>query len=175
MIVITGCTRVGTLVHDVFRATSFQILPIARSTHTLSNQQLNDEQTYIHLLENHLKQNGFYFSYRMDLTLSVQRQAQVGGGNDWRNVRCIKRKKDKHLLLTLHCVGGYSVFLESISLWKNDFSNIKNNPRCKRVYIKRVKKNTHFLCLFDCSLADLFFLSYKDVSYTHIVLHDLVD
>lgn len=85
MIVITGCTRVGTLVHDVFRATSFQILPIARSTHTLSNQQLNDEQTYIHLLENHLKQNGFYFSYRMDLTLSVQKQAQVREGNDWRN------------------------------------------------------------------------------------------
>lgn len=82
MIVITGCTRIGSLGYDVFRATSFQILPIARST--LTNQQLNDEQTYILLLENHLKQNGFYFSYRTNLTLSVQKQAEVIG--DWRNV-----------------------------------------------------------------------------------------
>lgn len=90
MIVITGCQRVGTLMlgYDVLRATSFQILPIARNTNSLSSKQLDDEQAYILLLESHLKQNGFYFSHRYNITLSVQKQAElVGESNDWRNVR----------------------------------------------------------------------------------------
>lgn len=90
MIVITGYQRVGTLMQncDILRATSFQILPIARDTNGLSSQQLEDEQAYVLLIESHLKKNGFYFSYRYNLTLSVQRQAQVQGDpNNWREVR----------------------------------------------------------------------------------------
>lgn len=90
MIVITGCQRTGTLMQncDILRATSFQILPIARNTNGLSSQQLDDEQAYIHLLQSHLKNNGFYFSYRYQITLSVQRQAGINGDlNDWRKAR----------------------------------------------------------------------------------------
>lgn len=92
MIVITGCQRVGTLMQncDILRATSFQILPIARNTNGLSSQQLDDEQTYIHLLQSHLKQNAFYFSYRYQITLSVQRQAEMTRDlNDWREASII--------------------------------------------------------------------------------------
>jgi hypothetical protein len=85
MIVITGCQRVGTLMQDILRATTFQILPIARGRNT--NLNIDDEQAYIHLLESHLKQNGFYFSYRYDITLSVQKQAElIGEPNHWKNV-----------------------------------------------------------------------------------------
>lgn len=90
MIVITGYQRVGTLMQncDILRATAFQILPISRNTNGLSSQQLDDEQTFINLLQKHLKKNGFYFSYKYNLTLSVQKQAQVEGDvNNWREVR----------------------------------------------------------------------------------------
>ncbi|KAK4521380.1 uncharacterized protein ATC70_011995 [Mucor velutinosus] len=90
MIVITGCQRVGTLMqgYDVLRATTFQILPIARNTNSLSSQQLDDEQKYVQLLENHLQSNGFYFSYRYNITLSIQKQAysaDKGRDYNWRN------------------------------------------------------------------------------------------
>jgi hypothetical protein len=87
MIVITGCQRVGTVMQgcDILRATTFQILPIARNTNGLSSTALDDEQVYINLLEKHLKQNGFYYSYRYNITLSVQKQVGIVG-NDWRNV-----------------------------------------------------------------------------------------
>lgn len=98
MIVITGCQRVGTLMQncDILRATTFQILPIARNTNGLSSQQLDDEQAYIHLLQSHLKQNGFYFSHRYHITLSVQKQAELTGeSNDWREVSFINKRKKK--------------------------------------------------------------------------------
>lgn len=95
MIVITGCQRVGTLMqgYDVLRATTFQILPIARNTNNLSSQQLDDEQKYVQLLENHLRSNGFYFSYRYNVTLSIQKQAYLadkGRDYNWRDV-CLTR------------------------------------------------------------------------------------
>ncbi|KAL9559695.1 hypothetical protein MBANPS3_000318 [Mucor bainieri] len=91
MIVITGCQRVGTLMqgYDVLRATTFQILPIARNTNSLSSQQLDDEQKYVQLLENHLRSNGFYFSYRYNITLSIQKQAYLadkGRDYNWRDL-----------------------------------------------------------------------------------------
>lgn len=91
MIVITGCQRIGTLMQgcDVLRATTFQILPIARNTSNLSSQQLDDEQKYVQLLEDHLRSNGFYFSYRYNITLSIQKQAYLPGkgqDNNWRDV-----------------------------------------------------------------------------------------
>ncbi|CEP13788.1 hypothetical protein [Parasitella parasitica] len=90
MIVITDCQRIGTLIQgcDILRATAFQILPIARNTNTLSRQQLDDEQKYVQLIENHLRSNGFYFSYRYNITLSIQKQAYLadkGQNNSWRD------------------------------------------------------------------------------------------
>ncbi|KAG1452428.1 hypothetical protein G6F46_009737 [Rhizopus delemar] len=87
MIVITGCKKLGTLMQDcdVYQATTFQILPIPRNTNGLSVKQLEDEQTYIHLLQNHLKSNGFYFSYKYNITLSIQKQIELSANsfNDW--------------------------------------------------------------------------------------------
>ncbi|RUS17025.1 YKL212Wp-like protein [Endogone sp. FLAS-F59071] len=78
MIVITNRERIGRLSgHDIFRVTSFQILPLPRNLLSLSESQTTDEQTYVHLLETHLKSNAFYFSYTYDLTQSLQRQAQL--------------------------------------------------------------------------------------------------
>ncbi|KAG0781054.1 hypothetical protein G6F22_009758 [Rhizopus arrhizus] len=87
MIVITGCKKLGTLMQDcdIYQATAFQILPIPRNTNSLSVRQLEDEQTYIHLLQNHLKSNGFYFSYKYNITLSIQKQVELSANNfnDW--------------------------------------------------------------------------------------------
>jgi hypothetical protein len=38
--------------------------------------QRAEEQKFVDLLESHLKNNTFYYSYEYDLTQSVQRQAQ---------------------------------------------------------------------------------------------------
>lgn len=90
MIVITGCKKLGTLMQDcdIYQATAFQILPIPRNTNSLSVRQLEDEQTYIHLLQNHLKSNGFYFSYKYNITLSIQKQVELSANNfnDWTKV-----------------------------------------------------------------------------------------
>ncbi|CDS08477.1 hypothetical protein LRAMOSA09839 [Lichtheimia ramosa] len=71
--------------HEIFRATTFQILPLPRDLSNLTNTQLNDEQQYIHLLQDHLKQNTFYFSYTYDLTRSLQQQKEDDGhrGSMW--------------------------------------------------------------------------------------------
>lgn len=92
MIVITGREKIGELMQncEIFRATTFQILPIPRSTNHLSSQQLDDEQSFIHLLENHLTKNNFYFSYTYNITLSLQKQGQLIDNrlvNDWRVVK----------------------------------------------------------------------------------------
>lgn len=119
MIVITGYQRVGTLMQncDILRATAFQILPIARNTNGLSSQQLDDEQTFIYLLQKHLKKNGFYFSYRYNLTLSVQKQAQIEGDvNNWREVG--HNSICAYEFILKNCVGRYEVLLESLFMSK---------------------------------------------------------
>lgn len=100
MIVITGCQKIGTLLlnNEIFQATSFQILPISRNTSILSDKQLEDEQRYIHLLESHLKDNAFYFSYKYNITLSIQKQVELvaNGCNNWRKVK-YRTKRNKSL------------------------------------------------------------------------------
>ncbi|KAI9314056.1 SacI homology domain-containing protein [Dichotomocladium elegans] len=79
LIAITGRERTGTLKHhELYRATTFQILSLASDLKGLTSDQVQDEQTYIHLLQDHLRQNTFYFSYTYDLTRSMQRQRQEG-------------------------------------------------------------------------------------------------
>ncbi|KAI7860681.1 SacI homology domain-containing protein [Circinella umbellata] len=83
MIVITGFERVGSLngKDDILRATTFQILPLPHNLSRLSEQQIDEEQTYVHLLQDHLRQNTFYYSYTYDLTRSIQRQHQSNNNN----------------------------------------------------------------------------------------------
>ena len=84
MIVITGYERVGSLngKDDILRATTFQILPLPHNLSRLSEQQIDEEQTYVHLLQDHLRQNTFYYSYTYDLTRSIQRQHQSNDSNN---------------------------------------------------------------------------------------------
>jgi len=77
MIVITDRKRLGQIRgQDIYRITSFQILPLVKNLSALTSAQASDEQNYVNLLENHLKINTFYFSYTYDLTQPIQRQAQ---------------------------------------------------------------------------------------------------
>ncbi|KAG0170781.1 hypothetical protein DFQ28_001696 [Apophysomyces sp. BC1034] len=77
MIVITERDLIGTIRgHEICRITAFQILPLPRSLTGLSEEQAHDEQTYVNLLENHLKLNTFYYSHTYDLTHSLQRQTE---------------------------------------------------------------------------------------------------
>ncbi|KAI8364685.1 SacI homology domain-containing protein [Radiomyces spectabilis] len=78
MIVVTERQRIGSLQgHDIFQATSFKMLRVPRSTTGLSEQMLQDEERYIHMVETHLQQNAFYYSYTYPITLSVQRQTNA--------------------------------------------------------------------------------------------------
>ncbi|KAL0089967.1 SacI homology domain-containing protein [Phycomyces blakesleeanus] len=79
MIVITGRARIGSLCgSDIYRATTFQILHVPHTMPALTKQQMETEQMFINLLEDHLKQNSFYFSYKYHLTLTIQQQAALG-------------------------------------------------------------------------------------------------
>jgi hypothetical protein len=77
LLVITGRECVGTIRgHDVFRITSYKIIPFAEDV-VLSAQQLSDEKKYIQMLEHILSLPYFYFSYSFDLTNSWQRQSEA--------------------------------------------------------------------------------------------------
>ncbi|KAF7723677.1 hypothetical protein EC973_001768 [Apophysomyces ossiformis] len=77
MIVITERDCIGTIGgHDICRVTAFQILPLPHNLAGLSEDQVQDEQSYVNLLEGHLKSNTFYYSHTYDLTQSLQRQTQ---------------------------------------------------------------------------------------------------
>ncbi|CAO3645563.1 unnamed protein product [Cunninghamella blakesleeana] len=75
MIVITNKEEVGTICNNkIYRATSFQILPISTSWEHYSENLLQEEQSFIYLLESQLQLNSFYYSYTYNLTNSLQRQ-----------------------------------------------------------------------------------------------------
>ncbi|KAK4509993.1 uncharacterized protein ATC70_006162 [Mucor velutinosus] len=77
MMTITKREQIGTIQGKaIYRVSGFQILPLAQDTNRLTEDQKSQEQTFVNLLESHLKNNTFYFSYDYDLTQSIQRQAQ---------------------------------------------------------------------------------------------------
>ncbi|GAN04253.1 conserved hypothetical protein [Mucor ambiguus] len=77
MMTITKREQIGTIQGKaIYRVGGFQILPLAQDTSRLNENQKSQEQTFVNLLESHLKNNTFYFSYDYDLTQSIQRQAQ---------------------------------------------------------------------------------------------------
>ncbi|KAL7312039.1 Phosphoinositide phosphatase sac1 [Mucor circinelloides] len=77
MLTITKREQIGTIQGKaIYRVGGFQILPLAQDLSKLTENQKSQEQTFVNLLESHLKNNTFYFSYDYDLTQSIQRQAQ---------------------------------------------------------------------------------------------------
>ncbi|CEP14242.1 hypothetical protein [Parasitella parasitica] len=77
MLTITRREQIGAIQgKSIYRVGGFQILPLAQDLSKLDEEQKSQEQTFVNLLESHLKNNTFYFSYDYDLTQSIQRQAQ---------------------------------------------------------------------------------------------------
>ncbi|KAG2231346.1 SacI homology domain-containing protein [Thamnidium elegans] len=79
MLIITKREKIGTIHNKtIYRVAGFQILPLASNLSNLNETQRAEEQNFVNLLETHLKNNTFYYSYDYDLTQSVQRQNQFG-------------------------------------------------------------------------------------------------
>ncbi|GAA5796879.1 SacI homology domain-containing protein [Helicostylum pulchrum] len=79
MLIITKREKIGTIHNkSIYRVAGFQILPLASNLSNLNETQKAEEQNFVNLLETHLKNNTFYYSYDYDLTQSVQRQNQFG-------------------------------------------------------------------------------------------------
>ncbi|KAI8640444.1 SacI homology domain-containing protein [Parasitella parasitica] len=77
MLTITKREQIGSIQGKfIYRVGGFQILPLAQDLGKLNEDQKLQEQTFVNLLESHLKNNTFYFSYDYDLTQSIQRQAR---------------------------------------------------------------------------------------------------
>ncbi|ORZ18050.1 SacI homology domain-domain-containing protein [Absidia repens] len=76
-IVITGRENVCTIQgKHIYRATSFEIIPLAHGVSDLSPQQQSDESSYVDLLQQHLKSGALYYSNDFDVTNALQRQAE---------------------------------------------------------------------------------------------------
>ncbi|OBZ91577.1 Phosphatidylinositide phosphatase SAC1 [Choanephora cucurbitarum] len=83
LLTITKREKVGSIQDKViYRVGAFQILPLPHNMNKLNEERRAQEQKYVSLLEQHLKNNTFYFSYDYDLTQSVQRQAQLMNPNE---------------------------------------------------------------------------------------------
>ncbi|GAA5806732.1 hypothetical protein MFLAVUS_000080 [Mucor flavus] len=79
MLIITKREKIGAIHNKaIYRVAGFQILPLASNLSKLNETQKAEEQNFVNLLESHLKNNTFYYSYDCDLTQSVQRQNQFG-------------------------------------------------------------------------------------------------
>ncbi|KAI7879226.1 SacI homology domain-containing protein [Mucor mucedo] len=77
MLTITKREQIGTIYGKaIYRVGAFQILPLAENLSSLNENQRVQEQEFVDLLESHLKNNTFYYSYDYDLTQSIQRQNQ---------------------------------------------------------------------------------------------------
>lgn len=74
--------------HDIYRATSFKILPISSDE---SIRHHATENYLLALLKSHLNQGWFWFSYDYDLTRRLQAQAGVNdsGKSLWQLVSCL--------------------------------------------------------------------------------------
>ncbi|KAI8332862.1 SacI homology domain-containing protein [Chlamydoabsidia padenii] len=77
LIVITGRESIGAIQgKQIYRASSFEIIPLAHGISSLSSQQQNDEGAYVDLLQSHLKSGALYYSHGFDVTNALQRQAE---------------------------------------------------------------------------------------------------
>ncbi|KAJ3127318.1 Phosphatidylinositide phosphatase SAC1 [Nowakowskiella sp. JEL0407] len=80
LIVATNISRVAKIgTDDIYQITQHKIIPVYKSTLHISDEKTKDDATYIQILEQFLSSGKFYFSHSMDLTNSLQRQAQLHG------------------------------------------------------------------------------------------------
>ncbi|KAI8873266.1 hypothetical protein GQ42DRAFT_160640 [Ramicandelaber brevisporus] len=63
--------------HEVWRITKTRLHAFARSTPHLSAAQIKDEAQYLRLIQRHLNSPSMYYSPTLDLTQSLQRQAEL--------------------------------------------------------------------------------------------------
>ncbi|CAO3590086.1 unnamed protein product [Absidia cylindrospora] len=77
LIVITGRENICAIQgKQIYRASAFEIIPLAHGLSGLTSQQQHDESTYVDLLQQHLKSGALYYSYGFDVTNALQRQAE---------------------------------------------------------------------------------------------------
>ncbi len=90
MIVITERQKVGRLAvpdsqgwlgHDVWKMTSYRILPVNPVPGHIAQTQMADDVQYLGMLEDILGIDGFYFSPTYDLTQSLQKQTLLYPGS----------------------------------------------------------------------------------------------
>ncbi|KAI9096971.1 SacI homology domain-containing protein [Phlyctochytrium arcticum] len=84
IVIITDRRRVGTISgHDIYKLTGHKIIPVQRSKLHLSEHQIQDDLSYVMMLDSLLGAQCFYFSYSFDITNTLQRQAEAAeeGGN----------------------------------------------------------------------------------------------
>ncbi|CAO3631245.1 unnamed protein product [Cunninghamella blakesleeana] len=88
LIVITNRESVGAIDgHQIYRANSFEIIPLATNLSGLTSKQQKDESAYLDLLQQHLKSGAIYYSFGFDLTQSLQRQATLNTSEPlWKRV-----------------------------------------------------------------------------------------
>ncbi|KAI9306102.1 SacI homology domain-containing protein [Cunninghamella echinulata] len=88
LIVITSRENVGAINNSqIYRATAFEIIPLATSLTGLSSKQQKDESSYLDLLQQHLKSGAIYYSHGFDVTQSLQRQENSNASDPvWKRV-----------------------------------------------------------------------------------------
>ncbi|XP_078690200.1 phosphatidylinositol-3-phosphatase SAC1-like isoform X2 [Branchiostoma floridae x Branchiostoma belcheri] len=74
LIVITKVSKVGDIEHHpIWRVEDTQVIPYTRSVDHLNDQQKQANHDYLRMIEEVLRQNGYYFSSTYDLTHTQQR------------------------------------------------------------------------------------------------------
>eukprot|EP00058_Branchiostoma_floridae_P008729 XP_002594217.1 hypothetical protein BRAFLDRAFT_117627 [Branchiostoma floridae] len=74
LIVITKVSKVGDVEHHpIWRVEDTQVIPYTRSVDHLNDQQKQANHDYLRMIEEVLRQNGYYFSSTYDLTHTQQR------------------------------------------------------------------------------------------------------
>ncbi len=86
--VVSSSNNNAQLVQDltapIYRLTAHSIIPVPKSRLHCSQQQLKDDETYLAMLNEQLSSGHVYFSYKMDITNSLQRTTTQN--NDKNNI-----------------------------------------------------------------------------------------
>ncbi|KAL0811743.1 hypothetical protein ABMA28_009181 [Loxostege sticticalis] len=91
--------------HDIYQLAGADVIPFARSTTHLTNKQIEDNNTYVRMVQAHLETPGMYFSYGHDLTHTLQRLHSVA--NDFHKMSLASRA-DQRFLWNGHLLRDYS-------------------------------------------------------------------
>ncbi|XP_038154593.1 phosphatidylinositol-3-phosphatase SAC1-B-like [Cyprinodon tularosa] len=78
LIIITKKTKAGDLLgHDVWKAQSFDIISYKKTVLHLNEDQMQDNKTFLSMINSVLQTDGFYFATDYDLTHTLQRLANT--------------------------------------------------------------------------------------------------